>query len=78
MKLKKICSIIAAGAVLVCQLVPFSSAASDTIAHDASRNVQEEGVGNPFNYGERNTPADANSPLAGSRRKSGSSIPIAA
>ena len=59
MKLKKICSIIAAGAVLVCQLVPFSSAASDTIAHDASRNVQEEGVGNPFNYGERNTPADA-------------------
>lgn len=32
--------------------------AADVIAHDASRNVQTEGVGNPFNYGERNTPAD--------------------
>lgn len=28
-------------------------------AHDTSRDVQTEGVGNPFNYGERNTPADA-------------------
>ena len=28
-------------------------------AHDTSRNVQKEGVGNPFNYGERNTPANA-------------------
>ena len=28
-------------------------------AHDTSRDVQKEGVGNPFNYGERNTPADA-------------------
>lgn len=35
--------------------------AQDTsqMAHDPSRNVQEEGVGNPFNYGERNTPAGA-------------------
>lgn len=31
------------------------SAAGD-IAHDPSRDVQNEGVGNPFNYGERNTP----------------------
>ena len=33
--------------------------ADENIAHDPSRNVQEEGVGNPFNYGERNTPANA-------------------
>ncbi|MBQ5988966.1 MAG: dockerin type I repeat-containing protein [Oscillospiraceae bacterium] len=30
--------------------------ASAEMAHDASRDVQAEGVGNPFNYGERNTP----------------------
>ncbi|MDO5560830.1 MAG: dockerin type I repeat-containing protein [Oscillospiraceae bacterium] len=35
--------------------------AQDTteMAHDPSRNIQEEGVGNPFNYGERNTPENA-------------------
>ena len=33
--------------------------AASEIAHDPSRDVQAEGVGNPFNYGERNTPADA-------------------
>ena len=27
--------------------------------HDTSRDVQAEGVGNPYNFGERNTPADA-------------------
>lgn len=27
--------------------------------HDTSRDVQKEGVGNPLNFGERNTPADA-------------------
>ena len=26
------------------------------IAHDPTRNVQKDGVGNPFGYGERNTP----------------------
>ncbi len=35
------------------------SAEEMVIAHDPSRDVQNEGVGNPFNYGERNTPADA-------------------
>lgn len=30
--------------------------ASGEIAHDPSRDVQKDGVGNPFNYGERNTP----------------------
>ncbi|MBR5370955.1 MAG: dockerin [Oscillospiraceae bacterium] len=33
--------------------------AAGEIAHDPGRNVKEEGVGNPFNFGERNTPADA-------------------
>jgi len=33
--------------------------ADGEIAHDPSRNVNAEGVGNPFNFGERNTPADA-------------------
>jgi len=28
-------------------------------AHDTSRNVQAEGVGNPFKFGERNTPENA-------------------
>ena len=27
--------------------------------HDTSRDIQKEGVGNPLNFGERNTPADA-------------------
>ena len=30
--------------------------AADNIAHDPSRNVQEEGVGNPFGFGERMAP----------------------
>lgn len=30
--------------------------ASAEMAHDPSRDVQKDGVGNPFNYGERNTP----------------------
>ena len=45
-------------AVFAVQALPVFADSSD-IAHDASRNVQTEGVGNPFNYGERNTPADA-------------------
>ena len=35
-----------------------TASASDSAAHDTSRNVQNDGVGNPFNYGERNTPAN--------------------
>lgn len=31
-------------------------AASNETAHDPSRDVQKDGVGNPFGYGERNTP----------------------
>ncbi len=33
--------------------------ADENIAHDPDRNVQKDGVGNPFNYGERNTPENA-------------------
>ncbi|MBQ3940513.1 MAG: hypothetical protein II723_05305, partial [Oscillospiraceae bacterium] len=42
--------------------MPVHPAAAGEMAHDPSRNVQEEGVGNPFNFGERmapeNTPID--------------------
>ena len=40
------------------QTLPVFADSTD-MAHDASRDVQSEGVGNPYNYGERNTPADA-------------------
>ena len=36
-------------------VMPVRVSAAD-IAHDPSRNVQEEGVGNPFNFGERMAP----------------------
>lgn len=45
------------GAVFAVQTLPVF--ADGETVHDASRNVQSEGVGNPYNYGERNTPADA-------------------
>lgn len=43
--------------VLLVSAVPVS--AGEDIAHDPARDVQTEGVGNPFQFGERNTPADA-------------------
>ena len=49
-------SLFTAGLLL---LSTFPVHASDEIAHDPSRDVQTEGVGNPFNYGERNTPENA-------------------
>ena len=59
--LKKIAACCCAAAMLlpctVLNAVPVS--ADGEIAHDASRDVNAEGVGNPFNFGERNTPADA-------------------
>lgn len=36
--------------------LPISVSAADDIAHDPSRDVQTEGVGNPFNFGERMAP----------------------
>ena len=46
------------GAVFAVQTLPVFAESSE-IAHDAARDVQAEGVGNPFNYGERFTPANA-------------------
>lgn len=50
---------LAAAAVLTLVQNGVPARAASNMAHDPSRNVQTEGVGNPFNYGERNTPADA-------------------
>ena len=36
-----------------------TSYSADDIAHSPDRNVQAEGVGNPFDFGERNTPENA-------------------
>ena len=58
MKIKNIISTLAA-AVIAVSIMPVPFAYAEGEAHDTSRNVQTEGVGNPFNYGERNTPADA-------------------
>lgn len=61
MKIKKgkILMILSAVTLMICSIPQQKISASDTIAHDASRNVQTEGVGNPFEYGERNTPENA-------------------
>ncbi|MCQ2435175.1 MAG: dockerin type I repeat-containing protein [Oscillospiraceae bacterium] len=41
-------------------IMPQSRVSADSeIAHDPSRDVNAEGVGNPFGYGERNTPENA-------------------
>lgn len=52
---------VAAAAVLSLSAIlsPATTYADADIAHDPSRDVNAEGVGNPFGYGERNTPADA-------------------
>lgn len=70
---KKICSFLTA-AMCICSFAPIVNNTGSELcafadydwagsecapAHDTSRDVQKEGVGNPFNYGERNTPADA-------------------
>ena len=54
---RAVCTVTAA-VMLLCGSA-FNTSAADDIAHDPSCDVQTEGVGNPFNYGERNTPADA-------------------
>lgn len=55
---KRIVGFVTAAVMVMCGSGLQTVAAGD-IAHDPSRDVQAEGVGNPFNYGERNTPADA-------------------
>ncbi len=66
MRFVKFIGLATAAVLTVCAIAPASvnaeyvSAGSECApAHDTSRDVQAEGVGNPFNYGERNTPADA-------------------
>lgn len=55
---KRIFGFITAAVMLLSCSATQTIAAGD-IAHDPSRDVNTEGVGNPFNYGERNTPANA-------------------
>lgn len=55
---KHIVTALCSAAVMAASMLPLQISAADT-AHDPGRNVQTEGVGNPFNYGERNTPAGA-------------------
>ncbi len=59
MAMKRLLGIITASAIAVCSVIPSFSFADGDIAHDSSRDVQTQGVGNPFNFGERNTPENA-------------------
>lgn len=58
--IRTVISTLLSGAMLF-GMVPLGAPvhADESMAHDPSRNVQEEGVGNPFNYGERYTPENA-------------------
>lgn len=59
---KKITSIAVVIMILISTLFCYnftSITASASMAHSSSRDVQSSGVGNPFNYGERNTPENA-------------------
>ncbi len=56
----RILAVLSSAALMLCAPIPSSvPAAAAEMAHDPGRNVNAEGVGNPFNFGERNTPADA-------------------
>ena len=53
----KLFAVLSSAVLLVTALPPVQlSVSAADIAHDPSRNVQEEGVGNPFNFGERMAP----------------------
>ena len=63
--LKKLSALLCCGALLGCCTVPVPVAnapqmrvyaAEGSIAHDPNRDVQKDGVGNPFNFGERMAP----------------------
>lgn len=63
--LKKLSALLCCGALLGCCTVPVPvanvpqmrvHAAEGSIAHDPNRDVQKDGVGNPFNFGERMAP----------------------
>lgn len=55
---KKLTAILCSTVMVLTALpsLPVSVSAADDIAHDPSRDVQTEGVGNPFNFGERMAP----------------------
>ena len=54
---RKLFAALCSTVLLLTALPPLQITASAAeIAHDPSRNVQEEGVGNPFNFGERMAP----------------------
>ena len=52
--INRLAALLCAGLMLCVPVMPVSAA--DDIAHDPSRNVQAEGVGNPFGFGERIAP----------------------
>lgn len=53
----KLLAVLSSAVLLMTALPPVQlSVSAADIAHDPSRNVQEEGVGNPFNFGERMAP----------------------
>ena len=54
----RLTAVLTAGALLLCAS-PVIAADGGEMKHDPSRDVQTEGVGNPFNFGERNTPENA-------------------
>ena len=56
--LGRLTAAVTAGILMLCA-APVTAADGGEIAHDPSRDIQTEGVGNPFQYGERNTPEDA-------------------
>ena len=74
MNIKKICGILTAAVICATSVNIVRTSNNELTAsadewcfagetcdplHDTSRDVQTEGVGNPLNFGERNTPADA-------------------
>ncbi len=54
---RKLLAVLCSTVMLLTALPPLHISAADAnIAHDPSRDVQTEGVGNPFNFGERMAP----------------------
>ena len=59
MKFGRLCGFLTASAFAVCAIFQINAFADDSAVHDTSRDIQTEGVGNPYNFGERNTPENA-------------------
>ena len=55
---KRMLAVLSSAVMMLCS-VPAVPAGAAEIAHDPNRNVQEEGVGNPFGFGERILPEGA-------------------